>query len=157
LQFSVLASPQIDGIFNAEIEIDSDDPSNPMLVVPMRCEGVQAGLKVDPFTVDFGNVSIGQVSAPQQVTVSCVGGLPVSFSGPTLVNGEPSQFRLVDASPFTLMPGQSKVIAVECAPTLTGEHISVLLITPDGFAAGAVKLRCTGATPHLDLAATVGT
>lgn len=151
LTFLALCSPKAPGRFMAEVQIDSDDPLAPMTIVPITCEGAQAMLKAEPSTVDFGTVAVGSASSPKTVTLRNEGGAPITIESVTRGGPKANQFSFDDPGRFDLAGGQTRAIAVTCQPVAPGELSAMMVVTPAGFPAVTVALRCVGGTRRLVL------
>ncbi len=70
-----------------------------------------------PSTVSFGSVTVGQLSAPQDVTVKNVSTNPITIT-PKISGTDASDF-LAPTIPITIAPGDTAVVPVTFQPTGT--------------------------------------
>lgn len=151
LTFSVLFSPQVEGNFNAQIEIDTSDPMARHVHIPLDGIGAQAGLKVDPVSLNFNTIIVGNQSVPQNITITNTGGATLTINSVTLSGANANNFKYDDPGKFDLAGGQAKVIPVYYQPGAAGMHSASLVITPAGFPAAQVKLSGVAVQPILQV------
>ncbi|MCX7913865.1 MAG: choice-of-anchor D domain-containing protein, partial [Thermodesulfovibrionales bacterium] len=75
-QIKVKFSPTTAGQKQSSLTINSNDPDSPTVTVNLTGTGIiiPPDISVTPLSIDFGNVTVGQSSAPRTVTVSNIGG-----------------------------------------------------------------------------------
>ncbi len=93
----VAFSPTTLGALSGSITIDSNDPSNPSVVVTLTGEGIYPDptIFVEPSFYDFGDTSIGY---PKQttVTVKNIGDSPLMISGVTIKGNDKADFEIAN-------------------------------------------------------------
>ncbi len=127
-------SPSALGSFSATLTIDSDDPDEPSLVVPLSGDGVSApppDITVNPTSVAFGSVVTGS-SGSASVLVSNDGTGDLSVTATTLGGTDPSLFSIdAGGGAFTLAPGANRLIDLSFSPTALGSFSATLTIDSD--------------------------
>ncbi len=131
IEFGVEVTPPVDG--------GTDAPATP-------------ALSIDPVTRDFGNVVVGQRSAPVTFTVRNGGGLDTPALQVSLGGQSPAAFALGARScTGALPPGQTCTVEVSFAPTAAGATSAELVVS--GGAGLMVRAPLDGtAVPAGDLA-----
>jgi hypothetical protein len=135
------------GDYSALLCLDSDDSAgNAHIEIPVSLHVAAAApvLAVDPDSIDFGSVRVGESSAPQSVTVANTGNAPLASIAPA----EPSApFARTGGScptaPFSLPAGQSCTIAYAFSPTALGAEQQDLAIA-SAVGPAVVHLAGTG-------------
>ncbi len=156
-------SPTITQTENGNLHISSDDPNEPVVIIPLTGEGVdsipdQPDIAVSPTSVDFGSVLIGS-SLDRVVTISNNGTAILNVSNITTTGGA---FTYISPTvPFIVPVGGSVDATVRFSPTSaplkTGElHISsddpdepIVIVPLQGSGN-------SGGTTYVDVAAAVG-
>ncbi len=146
------ATGVLGGLHNAEINLTSNDPANPGLTLPvdLTVTGSPA-IELQPSSIDFADpVFIGdQASATLLVRNS--GTDLLSVSSLSVVG---TGFSLVDDSPFTLDPQQTRELEVIFAPAATGPTAGTLTILSDAPGQSPLEVGLSGEgipAPVLDL------
>lgn len=112
--------------------------------------GSGSALGVNATSVAFGNVELN-VPATQSLTLTSLGGAPVTVSGAAVTG---SGFSVSGASfPLTLNPSQSAVLSVEFDPTAAGAVSGLLTIASNSSTGSstAVGLSGTGVAVAVNL------
>lgn len=125
-------TPSVAGARSADLEIASDDPDTPLLVVALVGEGVPAptpDITVTPPSHDYGIVEVG-LTASQSFTVENVGSGDLSITS-TTINGDADFQVVAGGGAFVLMPGATQVIEVEFTPSVVGVRSADLEIASD--------------------------
>ncbi|MBI1742228.1 choice-of-anchor D domain-containing protein [Candidatus Acetothermia bacterium] len=121
--------------------------------------GGRPDLRVNPSSIDFGTVNVGQ-SAQRQLTISNFGQADLFVNSVTIQGGPSSVFSLgVVFTGFTLRPNQAATITIFCSPRASGTFQDNLIIRSNDPAKStmAVPLRCSGISPFdFDLTVTPG-
>jgi len=121
-QFTVTFAPLTDATNNAAVVIDSNDPDEPAVEVPLQGDGIAPVIQVTPLDYDFGMMYIG-CDDLQPVTVSNIGRddlLVETFAFNT--GSEDFSFSSAEEDfnngplPWTLEPGQDTDVYVTYAP-----------------------------------------
>ena len=149
----VTYTPTNSGPDLADLEIPSNDPDEPVVVVPLvGADEAVPEIDVDPLTVDFGSVDIGQTET-ETVTVTNLGGASLTVSG-VFLSGS-SEFTFVAGSlPGTLAAGASRTISVVYTPTDQFPDGGVLTVTSDDADEPVVDVDLLGspaAEPIIDV------
>jgi hypothetical protein len=150
ISFSVGFKPPVVRTASAYIEIHANDPMVGLLRVPVSGAGVMAGFSVNKSRLDFGQLPVGSVSTPQNVTLSNTGQSILNISKISNNNG---MFQIAPTDPQTLDPGRSLTVNVVCSPISGGTFSDALTIAVDGQKAAVVSLTCTGLTATLGVSA----
>ena len=139
--------PKMKGPATDQIAIDSDDLTHPAVAIPLQGTGFE--VKVDPGTVDAGQVAVG-LSGMKSIMISNTAELPVVLV-PTIVGLGASQFMLDRAGPLLIAAGKEALLGVIFTPNAEGPApTTTLLLKDDQFKlAVSVSLKGTGTTPPL--------
>jgi hypothetical protein len=98
----------------------------------------------NPTSLNFGNVTVGQTSAPMQVTLQNTGSDDLVISNIS-ISGEFAQTNTCPASSSSLVPSVSCSISVTFTPKQTGVLNGWLTITDNGYKTKqTIKLTGTG-------------
>ncbi|UCE20327.1 MAG: choice-of-anchor D domain-containing protein [Gemmatimonadota bacterium] len=129
--FSVLAgqseiievrfSPTSCGAQTAQLEIDSDDPDEGTIILPLTGDGTSVpNIAVTPLTVDFGVVDVGSV-VDTTITVENTGCLDLVVDDVSIDGPDAGNFSIIfGGDPFTLNYGESHDIQIQFEPTAGG-------------------------------------
>ena len=126
---TVTFSPPEVGIYSANIIIESDDPDEPVVQVPVTGEGVLPipAIEVTPAEIVWDSLEVG-TSDNEMLLVKNVGYGPLTVSD--IISTNAPTFT---ASPtnFTLEPGELKVVAATFSPTEEGFFEGTLQVFSD--------------------------
>jgi len=127
--FSVTFTPTGAGAASATITIASDDPNNPMLMVPVTATAGPPAIALDQGSLVFAATNVGATSMASVITVSNTGFSDLAISGVTLGGANPGDFT-VDKTmlPSTIHPGMNGMVSVTFAPTMPGSRTATLSI-----------------------------
>ncbi len=120
-QFSVTFTPQTAVESSAEVLIESDDPDEPTLSVPLLGEGIAPIIDVTPAEYDFGTLYIG-CEGLQPITITNVGNADLIIDSLDYSTASTTDFTFDDeaegmgALPWTLGAGESTEVFVNYAP-----------------------------------------
>src|SRR5882724_933057 len=89
-------------------------------------------LAASPTSIDFGNVVVGQVSAPITITLSTTSG--IAFSSVVLAGPSANEFSFTNACPAVLNINQSCSLTVKFAPQVLGPGAASLTVNFSGLA-----------------------
>src|SRR5882724_1063819 len=89
-------------------------------------------LGVSPTSVNFGNVVVGQVSAPITITLSTTSG--IALGSPVLGGPNANEFSFTNACPAVLNINQSCSLTVKFAPQVLGPGAASLTVNFSGLA-----------------------
>ena len=116
---------------SAVLRIESDDPDEDPLDVPLAGNGVlvEPDILASPSGHDFGDVVVGQ-RATVVIVVANDGVADLDVTATTLSG--PGEFAIDDGgAPFTLASGQRRDVVLSFAPTTTGPVDAILEIASD--------------------------
>lgn len=143
----VVYLPQDGGDDEGAIEILSDDPDEPRVLVQLRAVGLAPRLCVDPLAVDFGEQSVGGTARRTVKLLSC-GRETATVTSVSIFAGDRNVFALASppSAALVLAPGQSHDLEVTYAPTAFGDDTGRVIINTDvpGQSRGFVDLRGRG-------------
>ncbi len=105
----------------ADLIIETDDPDQPALTVPLRGRSVQPSVQVDPETIDFGPVLVGTSPSPTRTfTVRNIGALGSLVVTNVTAPGQTAIVRsLSQALPAVLRPMTTDALTVTMTFTPT--------------------------------------
>ena len=114
--------------------IDSDDPDEARVEVPLSGSVPHGEIAIDPETWDFGTLAVGATDTVM-ITVSNVGDGPLTVSDWTFAATDADMTVLdagdITALPSTLDPGTSAEVIIQYAPSAGGGDEGNLVITSD--------------------------
>jgi hypothetical protein len=139
---SVTFGPTSGGNKLAKIEIADSDPTSPQ-TVSLAGTGVTAQLSLSSYHVAFGNQVYQTTSAPQVVTVTNIGTVPVIFSGDSLSGNDPADFAFRSGCGQQLDPGDSCQISLTFTPEALGMRSAILTVL-DNTSKGSNTVRLDG-------------
>ena len=145
IEIEVTYSPSDEGAHNAVLEIESNDPDNPMVQVELTGTGVWKGgppLEVSPLTYDFGEVEIGMCSETLINVTNITEVYIVRMNGIYFSEPYDSSFSLVPwPVPLLLYPGMWMEVPVKFCPEATGSYSTSLWIDTN---AGIYEVALSG-------------
>jgi hypothetical protein len=131
---------------NGMIEVVSDDPDEPGLLLGLSGTGVPAApeINVNPLSLDYGTVTVGN-TASLTMTIENLGTADLTVSALTLTGS--SDFALgagAPATPFVVPAGGSVGVPVDYTPSGTGGDSGQLDIASDDADEPSVEVSLTG-------------
>lgn len=131
------------------LEITTDDPDEPTVVVDLTGTGIDQEITVLPLVVTFVEQGVGLGAGPaMDVTVANVGAAPLNFTGPGAVLGgtEVGDFAISNAPDLVtpIAPGTDRVISVTFSAMGDGERKAQLTITTDDTDEPSVVVQLEG-------------
>lgn len=148
---SIRFQPLSPGPKHAQITIDSDSPTSP-LVVPLEglgLNGPRIGLNTDQALL--GDITLGS-SATQAIVLTNTGDYPLGIQQAFRVSGTPLMFPVLSdtCSGQVLYPGAMCAVTVGFAPTTPGEKdASILFITSSSLPVTVVGIDGVGVQPAI--------
>lgn len=125
--FNVIFAPQSTGNVNGSLTITSN-ASNPTLIIPLSGNGTPSGqLSVNPGSLNFGNVVVGNYSSLQA-------SLKATGTSVTVTSGisSSSEFTLSGITfPVTIQAGDSQGFTVTFTPQAAGQANATLTFSSD--------------------------
>lgn len=126
--FEVVYQPLDGGRDEGTIEILSDHPSQPRLLVYLVGEGLAPKLCAAPVPLDFGEQEIGSHTELTLALESC-GREPVTLTSATLdAAGTPFSIVTPPALPRELAPGEKVEVPVAYDPAAIGNHTARMMV-----------------------------
>ncbi len=119
-QFTVSFTPQTAADYDDSVLIESDDPDEPTVEVPLTGTGIAPVIDVSPAEFDFGSLYIG-CDAMQAFTISNIGNADLEVTGFEFNTGS-ADFDFDDSEdingdlPWLLTAGASAEVSVEYVP-----------------------------------------
>jgi hypothetical protein len=142
--------PTAAGARSAAVVVDSDDPAQGRVTIPLTGNGLAPAprLYLSPPSLDFGVQPQGTPGAPQQVTVRNVGMLPLNVSAVTTSGGDFPLSQNCTQSPMA--SGGLCWIDVQFAPSSGGPRADTLTISSDDpHTPARLDLLGVGAAPAI--------
>lgn len=136
---------QGDETHNATVRIESGDPENPVMQVPVTGHSEiepQPVIHVEPQALDFGEVPLGS-TVEETVTVNNTGGAPLTINGVTVEGMDSGDFTETNDC-TTLSPEQSCTVKVNFTSNEDAERSAVLSIRSDDPEAPQVDVPLSG-------------
>ncbi len=146
-------APTAAGPFAANLTVQSNDPGEPSVVVPVTGIGTVSVASISPDVMHFGYVPVGTTAPAQTVTLVNAGTAPLTLTAlsPT---GHVGDYVITPVTPVptTVAPGGSASVAVRCAPTSAGRKTIMLALVNDANVPGQpVDIRCEAVAPEARL------
>jgi uncharacterized membrane protein len=140
----VTFSPTTAGEKTATLRIESDDPAQPATLIALSGTGeALPDIEVDPASVDFGEVTVGE-TATDSVSVSNDGGAPLDLSSVSVTGSDAGAFSVTDSGDGTIAPGESTTVELEFAPDSEGDKSAQLEIESSDPDEGTVTVDLSG-------------
>ncbi len=142
------ASALDEGVYATNLCIDSNDPDHPTTAVPVvfavDADHDLPGMSLQPASLIFGGVLVGDSAAPRTVTLASTGGSPLTVDA---IDEALAPFARTGgtcpATPFTVAPGQDCTLSYGFAPTESGPFEQAIAIASNA-APASVPLRGSG-------------
>ena len=132
LVFEVSYVPETFESNGAYIEIASDDPDSPLVIVTLEGYGDAPVMTVGPSEFDYGDISIG-CDNEERVTITNDGNLPLIIDSVTQMVTQPAnilmEFGSLPSPPWIIDPGLSLDFLISYIPTDVGYDESIVEIT----------------------------
>jgi len=138
-------------IYYADIRIKSNDPNNPVLLVPVtgsgKAENLTGGtITHSPTTINFGQVTLYQF---KDTIITLTNTSPVSktIDSLNITGTDKTYFSLQTAFPITINPNSSKTITVRFSPTSTDlqkTYTSILRIRTSDTQTPLIQITLSG-------------
>lgn len=121
-RYEVTYAPIDGGVDDGAIEILSDDPKKPRVLVILKAAGLAPKLCIDPLSIDFGPTDVGSTATRTLTLVSC--GLEAVDVTRLEAFSEPEAFALTapPTTPFAMEAGETMELEVAYLPTSFVEH-----------------------------------
>jgi hypothetical protein len=149
-RFTVVYTPFDGGADRPRVEVTSNDPDEPVVIIEMLGNGLAPKIcPQPPFLVDFGSVSVGTRSEKSFRFTSC-GNQVLTINELKLDSGNHGFFTFTSSipTPFDLSPGTTFDVWITYAPTQVGAHAGKLTIRSNDPNAGEGWVDIVGkATP----------
>lgn len=133
--YPIVCHPTAVGAMTGKLTIDSNDPVQPQVSVPLSCNGIDSSLDITPSPVALPTTRVGE-PVDATIALSNTGAAPmtlkdVSLSGTgiTMTSGPPQGMMLG--------PSASTNVAVHFAATEGGDSGATLVVSYDGQARSA--------------------
>ncbi|WP_161782621.1 choice-of-anchor D domain-containing protein [Halococcus sediminicola] len=143
-EVTVQFAPTTTGEKNAQLVVESDDPDQPTVTVPLTGQSVKPTIGLSSESYDYGDVAVntGNVTT---FTVTNDGNAPLTVSGTTISGANAEEFALVDGGrSYMLAPGESRDIRVRFVPNSTGAKSATLELESDDPDRPTVTAALTG-------------
>ncbi len=130
--FEVTFTPAATGARAASISVTSNGTGSPQVVAASGTGGAAPtpGQLELPASVALGTYLVGTPGAAESVTVTNVGGAPVTISG--VASSAPTEFAATVGTCATVAPGASCALAVTFTPAAEGVRNATLTVTSTG-------------------------
>ncbi len=123
----VTLAPTGPGPIDGVLTIETDDPNQPIVDVPLMGVGLAGQIEVQPSRVDFGEIDIDR---PETSTIVIRNAGNVALTAQVLADVGPA-FTVDSSGQFTLPPGASRDIGVTFAPLMEGVATGQVVIRSD--------------------------
>jgi len=124
----------VQGSYHGQLEIQVNDPNNPIVHLPLNGVALDTCLTAAPTFVDFGAIRYDCATETRRTYVSNQCSWPVDVSGVWLGAGTGNEFALVNPPPVPqhLDPGQGFELELSFARQSLGQHYNPLFIQAAG-------------------------
>jgi hypothetical protein len=139
-------APKTDGAMDGTLEIDSNDPLRPQVIVPLHGSASKLGdctYKVTPPSLDFGSVAEG-THAQLSFGIRNVGANDCAVANIHLSAATAPEFALTPLSTRMITPGGQLLVPVEFAPDGTGTWTGAVNFDVNSVAAPTDTVPLTG-------------
>lgn len=119
--FTIAFEPTTAAEWTTNVFIDSNDPDEARVAVPVTGTGIAPALQVTPENYDFGRLYVG-CDSTAELTLTNVGNADLSITGFEYITASTEEFSFDDAEdvngplPWTLAPGTSTTVYVGYRP-----------------------------------------
>jgi dienelactone hydrolase len=138
----VTFAPTERGRRTGTVSITDNAPNSPQTV---RLKGVATVVELDPASLDFGKVKVGQKSSPQNTILTNVGNTKLYITNIAITGTDAQDFSQTNNCPKHLGGGKSCTITVTFQPTQRGSRSADVSVSDDGGASPQqVSLTGTG-------------
>jgi hypothetical protein len=141
---TVRFSPNAIGAQNGTLTINSNDPDESNVPVPVSGQGVAAqvpDIDVTPTSLNFGNVTVG-TSADLTLTVRNVGTATLTVNS---IMSDNARFTVVSPiGSFNVAPNGQQFVTVRFGPTAPSMHMAMLIITSNDPDEPTVSISVSG-------------
>lgn len=152
LSFTVVFSPvgPFGGPVSGTVVVDTDDPVNPEVSVPITGSVGQAVITVGSNALDFGGVPTDNRTSPHAnnlpLTIGNTGNCSVTLTSLAITGPAAADYSIVGAPtlPLTIAGGSSITITVRFNPTAAGTRNATLTIGTNDPAHPTVDVSLTG-------------
>jgi len=142
LVFDVTFVPKTFETSGAYIEIASDDPDEPLVIVELIGYGDAPVATVSPLEFDYGDISVG-CDNEERLTITNDGNLPLIIEDVVQMVTQPvnilMEFGTLPPPPWTIEPGFSLDFLVSYVPTDVGSDESEIKITSNDPSAPEIE------------------
>ncbi|HLW99473.1 MAG TPA: choice-of-anchor D domain-containing protein, partial [Candidatus Acidoferrales bacterium] len=158
----VVFAPTATGAANATLVFTDDGPGSPRNVA-LSGVGEPPAITVSTSTLDFGNQTVGQTSAPRSVFLINGGASQITITtGGNLTGTNSTEFVISNKAATTCLTGAKVLgsggtcaISITLAPASTGPKTATLTFVPSAGGTQVVNLIGTGVlTPQISLSPT---
>ncbi|WP_394835448.1 choice-of-anchor D domain-containing protein [Pendulispora rubella] len=125
---------------NAALKIGTADASIPKAQVTLKGRAVSQLLVADASALDFGQVNVGEKSAPKPVTVTSQAGTPLEIAS---IASDSDQF-IVNGNGAQLPPGGTANFEVSFQPTVAGDAVGKVKVLLKDATTEEVSIALTG-------------
>lgn len=142
-------SPNSPGFAEQTLTLTADAPGSGS--IELLGSGIQGNLAIDPVSIDFGNVLVGNVSGESTVQLSNHGTASLDVTSLTTPNGAfaRSGGTCSDTLPITLAASSFCVLRYTFSPSVAGLATQTLTVTADAPGSASVELSGTGVLGNL--------
>jgi hypothetical protein len=121
--------PSSAGSKSATLRINSNDPNENPLDVPLSGAGIIPDISVSPASADYGDIELGD-NATESFVVTNTGSADLAVSSTSLTGTNAGEFAIISGGgSFTLIPGANRTISVRFTPSSAGAKVAALTIS----------------------------
>jgi dienelactone hydrolase len=144
---SVTFTPTQPGSRTATLAVTDNAPGSPQTV---SLTGVGTVVELNPTSLSFGNVPVGQQSSPKQTTLTNVGSTRLNISSITITGADPGEFSQMNNCGTGIGGHGSCTITVTFRPSEQGSDSANVSVSDDGGdSPQQVPLSGTGCVWHI--------
>lgn len=120
----------VDGTYAGELELTVNNPTTPVVRLPLAAVATASCLTAAPNFLDFGPIRYDCASVPRRTLISNQCRYPISVTGLWLGTGTSDQFSVggAPAFPVTLAPAQGFEVQVDYTRSVLGQHFTPLYV-----------------------------
>jgi hypothetical protein len=130
---------------NTTVYIESNDPDEPVVSIPVSGFGDAPVINVDPAHTDFGKIEVG-CDDETTITISNDGNLDLDLSGVSLYVTLPTGYSstLSDTLPHSVAPGDQYVLELSYSPVEESSETSYIEIKSNDPVSPVMQVNNTG-------------
>ncbi|MGH2570529.1 MAG: choice-of-anchor D domain-containing protein, partial [bacterium] len=130
LAVEVRYEPSVLGPRIAALQLESDDPDEPVVDLPLAGTGVEPDVRISPSSIEWGDVLVAS-TVPRVFTIANDGTSDLHVAS-SVVGPDSTEFAVVaNGGPLTIAAGDSVAVEVAFGPASLGPKLAALRVASD--------------------------